>query len=217
MQNHTLSESALPWRRLRKLWHVGTLNPAHKGKDSIEGNGLSVSQHPQEWSSIARLGNTVFTLSRPAGRFLDFRRLKPDELLALQAWGLEAGYLSLRPFWELRWTDGEDGDTRFTLFQDEAKARDEAEFMKDEETEDVVLELVQRAALAEQAFERLGFKLDPLCSEDIVATFWVEDCTNADGVWWQDRLDPYALSAPRGVINLKQLPNWQVAGPKPLR
>ncbi len=215
MQNLTLD--TLPWQRLRKLWHVGTLDAVHKGRDSLEGNGLSVSQHPNEWAQIARLGNTVFTLTRHSGRFLDFRSLTPEQQHALEQWGLQAGYLAQRPFWELSWTDGEDGDTRFTLFEDEAKARDEAEFMKDEETEDVVLKSVNRAALTPLAFERLGFRLDPLSSEDIVATFWVEDCTDADGVWWQDRLDPYALSAPRGVINLKQLPHWQVAGPKPLR
>jgi hypothetical protein len=33
-----------------------------------------------------------------------------------------------------------------------------------------------------------------------------------DGVWWNERLDPDALSAPRGVLLPHALGRWTVAG-----
>lgn len=207
---------SLRWRKMERLWHVGSLNAADKGKTSQEGQGLSVSKHPQEWSSIARLGDQVFELRRQGGRFLDFHALTKAQRQSLVAWGIAADLLEMRPMWKLSWLDGETEEGRHCLFSEQSAAQAEADWMREEGTEAVELVAETRPALSAKAVSRIGFKLDALLAEDMVATFWVEDCTDADGVWWQDTLDPSALSAPRGVINLRQLPGWSVRGPLPL-
>ncbi len=45
--------------RFARVFHIGTLNSAAKGKESYEGAGLSVSVDPAAWSHITPLGGQV--------------------------------------------------------------------------------------------------------------------------------------------------------------
>lgn len=209
-------KNQLPLRRISKLWHVGSMNSADKGRNSIEGNGLSVSLHPDDWASIARLGAQVYTLTRKGGgNFLDAHALRQGTRQDLETWGVSQRWLEQGLMHELSWVD-EDGDPRFILYADEAKANAEAEAMREEGEQDVQLKPTLRMVLTDAANQRIGFKLDASLAADMVATFWVEDCTPLDGVWWADRYDPASFSCPRGVICLKQLPQWKVSGPNRL-
>jgi len=38
----------------------------------------------------------------------------------------------------------------------------------------------------------------------------LETSSDVDGAWWNEELDPAALSAPRGVIFQTKLPEWGV-------
>lgn len=53
-------------------------------------------------------------------------------------------------------------------------------------------------------------RAEPVMVDDLLLTCHVEQCTLLDGVWWEDRLDELALSAPRGVIVPSRLPAWQI-------
>jgi hypothetical protein len=56
--------------------------------------------------------------------------------------------------------------------------------------------------------QRTMHTAEPVMVPDLIATVYVEDATDLDGVWWQDRLDVAAYSAPRGVIVPKMLSLW---------
>lgn len=211
-----LHDTNLPWLKISTVWHVGTMQAINKGNDSIEGNGLSISVHPSDWARIARLGNTAFTVTNPGGKFLDAHAVPAQLKAEIEAWGIAQGYLVPRPIWELKWLDEEDMDTRFTYLPDAAAAALEAQAMRDDEICGVFVTELSLPVLTELAFSRLGFKLDAVLSQDIITTFWVEDCSTGDGVWWADRHDPCGLSAPRGVICLKRLPFWKISTPHQL-
>ena len=50
---------------------------------------------------------------------------------------------------------------------------------------------------------------DALINPDqLLAVIYVEDVLDLDGVWWQDKLDVFKYSAPRGVINRHKLKDW---------
>lgn len=208
-------KNQLPLRRISKLWHVGSLNAADKGNDSQEGNGLSVSLHPEDWARIAKLGDQFFTMTRKGGTFLDAYAMNQSTRQSLETWGISQRYLHEAALYELTYVD-DDEDVRFTLYTDEAKAQAEADFLREEGEKDVKVEPTVRLVLTDSAVQRVGFKQSIDSGMEMIAAFWVEDCTPLDGVWWNDRYAPNSLSAPRGVINLKQLPQWKVSGPQRL-
>lgn len=201
--------SSLPIRKLSRVYHVGTFNPALKGAagPSLEGSGLSVSLHPDEWRRIARLDGSVFALTKETGQFLDNHKLSSADRRQLEDWGISRGWCRLCPHWKLTWTDLESADKCFSLFSDEASAALELEDRQDGDP-DATLEPVQVPLFTEAAERRLGFSLSAVVVPDLLATFYVEDHTSLDGVWWNDKLDPFSYSAPRGVILPSRLHSW---------
>lgn len=201
----------LPLQQLSTVWHIGSFEPADKGcrGSSLEGTGLSVSVDPEAWQAIARLGGLPWwRLSRRNGAFLDFHALDKAQRDALMAWGLEAGWLQMQPQWELSYYDSEVDDTRMCTFDTEQAAADELEELSQHD-ETAKVDAVHRGCPTELMTARLGFKTSPFNALDIAATFWVEDHTALDGVWWEDLLEPHNLSAPRGVIVCRALPGWR--------
>ena len=45
---------------------------------------------------------------------------------------------------------------------------------------------------------------------DLLTTFYVEQVLNWDGIYWDDRYDPYDYSAPRAVIFNSKLNSFQI-------
>lgn len=205
----TLFLKTLPVVELEQVYHVGSLRREHKGRQgpSQEGAGLSVSLHPREWTHIARLGgNPTFVLTKPGGRFLDRHALALDTELRFKEWGVAQGWLQPCTRWKVEWYDSEaDARVHCLMASEEAAHNESAEL---EDAEPTVTE-VDAVALTASAVERLGFDCDPLLALNMVVTFYVEDCTTLDGVWWSDALDPMGLSAPRGVICAQRLAQWQ--------
>ena len=200
-----------PLRRLERVWHVGTVNAADKGSTSQEGSGLSVSLHPTDWRVIARLNGSVHELTRKEGSFLDFHKMTKAAREELLDWARRAGWIALERRWKVTWLDPEDEGARWCLFDTQARAEAEAEFLNEDEGAKATAERELVPVLTAEADSRVGFCLDPLLALDIAVTFWVEDeLPDVDGVWWNDRLEPLALSAPRGVILKPRLNRWQV-------
>ena len=203
----------LPCVAPRCVFHVGSLDAKDKGLrgDSLEGPGLSVSLHPQEWTAIAKLGGyPTWSLRRKGGRFIDAHGLSEAQRKAVEAWGLSTGLVRSATAWRLTSYD-EDGEPRYSLFQTESQARAEVdEFENAPESGDPVT--ATTALQATESFtRRCGFQPDLLCVFDILLTFYVEDATPFDGVWWDDLLDPAGLSAPRGVIAPSRVTSWHVS------
>jgi hypothetical protein len=210
----------------RSVFHLGTMDPSHKGKThnatSYEGNGLSVSIHPDEWRQIAKLGgNDLWQLELPGGlRFLDAHALTDPHRERVMSWAKAAGLVRETSIIEVSWYDSELEDRLGTQYNGDdpiqaAKAKEEYEYLLEEDPdsgdEGPKIKTLPGFAPAVAMHERIGFKVDIGFVRDLALTLYVEDVlASADasihGVWWNDRLDPSALSAPRGVVLPKVVP-----------
>lgn len=206
-----LASYLVPTVRFKRLWHVGTLDVTHKGcrGASHEGNGLSISQCPEDWTGIAHLSGDTWEFRKPANRFMAFHKLTPRQRQALQDWGVATGYLELREQWKMSYYDSETEDTCFCYFDTEEEARAEIpDWVEEDEGAAPAITMHMIACPTASMNQRLGFDTATCHALDITATFFVEDETELDGVWWQDTYAPHNLSAPRGVIVKRALSTW---------
>jgi hypothetical protein len=208
----TILVNHLPLVCYPKVFHVGSLNAQDKGRagNSYEGNGLSVSLHPEEWTQIARLGGgQTFQLTKPTGSFLDTLELSPDWRQAFETQAFADGWLTPAQRWRIEWFDGDTEERVHTFLKNEEAARAELQgFGESAETGDC--RPVQVPIATAQLTARIGFEPDDLDATALALTCWVEDHTRLDGLWWHERLNVDQLSAPRGVINLRSLSSWAI-------
>lgn len=196
-----------PLFTIDSVFHVGSLDPADKGRhtQSLEGSGLSVSVHPDEWAMIARLGgNPTWTVRRcdlAPIRFLDAHRAEQDVCDEIVAWATLAGLIEPTVAWSVTWDDPDDGPSQM-LCDTEADALLEAD---PDFYDDRTVSRVDDWACT----DTMRARLDHFCPIGFGVTFatlcWAEDVAGTDGVWWNDRYDPAALSCPRGVIHRSRL------------
>lgn len=204
-----------------EVFHVGSFDVSDKGEQgaSLEGNGLSVSLHPDEWTAIARLGGRPtwkLTAGAGHGQFLDARALDSDQTAMIVSWGVDQNLVSTVERWKGSWVDDEGGSEAPQRVWSLYRSKDEA-ILETEELEDAKVEAVMVHAPTVKMCERCGFNPGDMNAVDILKTFFAEDY-GLDGVWWEDTLDRWALSAPRGVINRTSLEAWSkdcVAEAKP--
>jgi hypothetical protein len=202
----------LPVLSKRVVWHVGNLTKRRRRVlASYEGAGLSVSEHPEEWTQIARLGGgRTYELRRRDGRpgiFLDMRRLgaRRDGLLR-QA---EAeGLVTRARRWEFLYEDAETDKTNVMLLATEEEAMAELDAQDDGEIREVLV-YAPTSLLQREWKKTFGAPLDDALAPDIAVLHVVEKDGSFDGAWWNDVLDPDNLSAPRGVIFPSRLAAWQ--------
>jgi hypothetical protein len=205
------------------LFHIGTFDPNQKSQThnttSLEGNGLSVSLHPEAWREIARLGEEPTWILRHAESqvFLDVRSLVDTHWAAAMAWAFAEQLATHAQIIEVSWHD-EDAEARSTMIFDDENPKDQAAAAAEfESQEDSSPKLHRRSAFrATPALNaRIGFPVDIACVRDMVMTLYVEDVLHEtlglQGCWWDDELDVYSHSAPRGVIHPKALAGWQRA------
>ena len=205
--------AGLPVDHFGMVYHIGDLSPTSKGTDSYEGAGLSVSQHPEEWAEIARLPGDVWTLTNPSGACLDALALSPNQKKLVLDWGVSHGYLDSATVWHLYYYDDEDDEERYFEFSSQEDA--ELEYEEYEEDPDARLEEVPGAYVGTAKLASEGMNPSVVTSEgiawDILLAVYVEHETDLDGVWWHERLDVSALSAPRGVIVPSRIKRWEVS------
>lgn len=147
-RNRRKNTMKLPVLAIDTVYHLGTLNPDHrgmqggaKGGDSQEGHLLSVSTCPTAWRSIARLGgNDLHALSLPndaEALFFDILALYDDEYRELrqhiEAFGHEEGLTETVERWRMWAFDDESGDGegndedcwRYSMFETREEALNE--------------------------------------------------------------------------------------------
>lgn len=190
-----LAGSPVPVVEFMHLTHVGNLDPVSKKERSYEGQGLSVSRHPNAWSRIARLGGDIWVLNGAPPKLLSYHELSAEQVEDITAFGVDRGYIVMEDRVEGSWYDEESEDTMTSIFM----TFEEAEYEL-EEQDGVTLTQVS-TPIATEHFPDSTVKAGDSGVEQILATVWVNEvATELDGIWWEDRFDPYALSAPRGVI-----------------
>jgi hypothetical protein len=199
---------ALPTVTFDEVFHVGTLNADDKRSQystSLEGDGLSVSLHPDEWIQIARLGgNPTWRATRDGNRFVDRWEITDEQRHAIEAWAVAVGLVETVTRFELTRYDCELEDDYITHLC----TFDEADSERDGDDDATITEiqtLAVRPALASLAAATAG---DTLGAFDAALGVFVQTHTDADGVWWFDTYNPDALSAPRGVIFADRVEHW---------
>lgn len=142
------------------------------------------------------------------GKFLDIRRIDNNLRHAMVTWGIMRGYVTESPIYAVQWYDDEVGSIVEMQFDCKAEALAELGFKQ--ETGDTLVVLLECVGLkSSPALEqRIGFAITSALAFDMLATCYAEDVLKLDGVWWEDKLAPNILSAPRGVLNLSSIPNW---------
>lgn len=187
-----------PTIKFDELHHVGTLDPEAKWNKgtSYEGSGLSVSRHPDEWRRIARLGEAqTWTFDTSDITLVDAHAISEVEVEVILEWAESTGLVERTQGWAVTWYDDELDSDVSIIVTDPA----DVAFYGDEEDHDIVetLTVVPTARM----HEMVGFEVpDALAADQAVICYFESEHPDIDGIWWEDRLDPDALSAPRGVI-----------------
>lgn len=144
---------------LSRVYHVGSLDPADKGchGESYEGDGLSMSVHPEAWIAIARLGGLP-TWSTDIGRMciVDGHELVRDE--SMMHWAAAGGWVtSIHGACRLTYFDVEFECTTSSLFRSRAEAEREAEALVDVDS----VELFDVVAWRSRMLRRRGRRNTP--------------------------------------------------------
>lgn len=207
---------ALPTIKKTRVFHVGFLDQprTYDRTTGNEADGLAVSEHPEEWIRIARLGgHPTWELTSKRGLFVDVIKVLKNKkkLQALRQWGTQAGLVEPGEVWVVSWYDEEEDGRVSTEFQDEREAQEEYESREDQEAE---IEKRTDRVHATAKFNAWwhGFtrrqKMDSIFVDEMLAYVFAEASGQYDGVWWKEILDPDRLSAPRGSIFQKQINSW---------
>lgn len=193
----------LPLITFDEVFHVGSLNTADRKSASYEGDGLSVSVHPDDWSHIARLGGTATWAMRRTDatplRFVAFHDLSEAATNTIREWGQTHGWIAQREVYRISWHDDEYDDTMSMEFDTRAEAQDEADFRADEDETDVPLTTIMGWRPTPTFPDtRISRDYDP--TDVLIATYIRQHLPEVDGLWWDDDYAPERLSCPRGVL-----------------
>jgi hypothetical protein len=196
----------LPITTFPTLWHVGTLDPADKKRGSYEGPCLSVSRHQAAWREISDgfVSGPCWKADGSGIRMLNALSLDTNQKETILAWGVERGYAERATLWRITRFDDELDEEVSSTFE----SRDDAvlELDLDEDDEDRIAESIEEVdehrstpLLLEEVLDDRTLTGDRSVL-DALLPLWVERETDLHGVWWQERHDPLAYSAPRGGI-----------------
>jgi hypothetical protein len=186
------------------VYHVGskpgTPGSSRPGRSHFEGDALSVSTHPEAWERIARpLPGRTWELRGP-GRFLDYHAFSDQQLSSL----LQSRRDLVRP------------KTHYFAFmgEDEDGAVWEGPFTKKEEAsaevdraEDVVPSVLWLPTPKLLSFSGVAIRGEDATADALLV---IAGEQGLDGVWWEDELDPWAGSAPRGGLLRSRLSQWSI-------
>ena len=199
----------------KRVWHVGSPKSARrKASSSQEGTLLSVSEYPRAWERITRLSGDTWMLVRADGKpgvFVNAHAIPEKTVNALLA---SSGLVAPTTQYVLR-TEGsseyEEEYVHESVHATLAQARAEAD---EDSLEDgtATIERRQGWKATPELTKRWRAVFSRPLSASLVPDFALTQVLEAtglyDGMWWNDRLDPDILSAPRGGIFQSRLGEW---------
>lgn len=208
--------STPPIHTFERVCHIGTWpdapdpgrRPGHT--TSWEGIGLSVSVHPDAWRAIVKLGGYPYRWleridGRP-GRFVDAHAAREPA----HVWARKRGWLVGHPGWAVSWEDDEIEDTLTIELLDQAEAEEEA-------GDHAELRAITVWTAAGELLRRLDAYYGRQTNDqhgaldgELLNRWVVVHQSDLDGIWWDNRLDEAALSAPGGLIVPERLGDWRL-------
>lgn len=212
----------IPFTAIDTVWHVGTLELSDRtDRRSLEGNLLSVSQHPDTWSDIARCAGIIWKLERDGALWLDALALSDEQEAEIRAWALSEGLAREATLYRVWHFDGEADDWGFFEFENEERAFKE---LDDPEEWDGVeipsesgeqLDRIAGVVLTDAGMEAVGRWADVTHAGDALLMIWADRVLkpgNADlmGVWWYEDDNPLSLSCPRGGVFVDRLSEFEI-------
>ena len=179
--------------------HVSTRKIQDKKYASYEGEGLSVSQHPDAWRRIACLKGENWNISTPL-KMLNFHSLTEKQKAHILSYAVDAGWVQEVALYRVSWFDDEFDGTASFILNSREEAEEEADGCDGELTEFV-------GHIYTDTFPDRTVKAgEPVMDLGIITAAWVNlERVDLDGVWWADNLDVARLSAPRGVISVNKV------------
>jgi hypothetical protein len=200
--------TGIPTKSFAALYHVGELSGPIPGRHSHEGNALSVSECPDAWREICRLGGSpTWEVRKYSNVFLDARRLLPAHITLIHDWTIDEGWVKPARVFRVDWYDDETAETRFSLHPTRQQACYECDTHEDQQIKEID-SLVAQPRLT----SLLGYEPDLAAVEDLTL-FRFAEAHGFDGVFFNETFDPLLLSAPRAGIVPTQLASWTM---KPL-
>lgn len=189
----------VPTVKIKKVWHVGSMDISRKGErgSSYEGNLLSASPCPEAWIEICKLGGNPVFETPSSVTLLDItfdqsisRHKKAFEKKMIE-YGLENDLIEYKTLYKATFYDDE-LDTEFYSLHDTREEAEE-EFFEDYPVEEI------KEICASDKLKALHSQRGIVKGLDFVMIEWAKD-KGYDGVYWREELDPASLSAPRAGL-----------------
>lgn len=191
-------------RTLNEIFHLGSMDKSQKSGFSLEGSGLSVSLHPLAWKSIARLGGkALWKLSKADPVFIEAYQLNSAHLEEVERYAVEAGWITVGTTYRVT---SEDENER-EIYSDYLTLE---EAQKESDDPDTQISINPRGLIPTTLLHELTeqTRIDLGMVDDLLLTVYAENVLQADGLWWNERLDIHSLSAPRGVLFNSKIATW---------
>lgn len=207
--------SEAPVILIEKVFHIGTLDPAFRGRNSggtgPEGHCLSVSHCPHAWRFIARLGgNPLWELTRPGARFVDLTALVEHGMVpSVIEWARSEKLVREARLWRAWIRDDDTGEWRFVLCRTEDDALEESGYGDGPDGRPGAEEVAVPVGTWKMA-HLTGAKMRPDGDATGYALLaFAMQVPDVDGAWWRDPYDLDTLSAPKGAIFPDRVKGWK--------
>lgn len=204
-----------PIQRTNVLYHWGTMNKSfvNKNGSSYEGNSLSVSTCPEDWSKLLNLNekDKLFTLTKSESVFVDILSILNDnkykELkLFLIKSAFDKGFLESKMVYKYVFDD--EGQTSYMIFDNKEDALCEA---TDPEDMDCIHEIEMNVGTEKLINElNIGKELALLSGEEYGIIAILKKDISIDGVFWNYKHDIFAYSLPLYCIFPDKVFEWDI-------
>lgn len=193
------------------LAHIGRLDLSEKRPGSYEGSGVSVSVHPAAWGRIARIGLDGFILKKADGtdtELVDAVGLTKQQREDVVSWSREEGLLEDREIWVASYFDEEFECRRSFECSSREEAKTELQDLPRKRISGPKTAISATAKLLSSEGQPQGGIASSSLTFDLALMQYVQANLDADGIWWNERLDVDGYSAPRGVIVASKLESF---------
>ncbi len=195
----------LPTIVFSELWHRGFLGAPRVAKpnSSYEGQLLSCA-HDEEvseaWEGIAELGGTeLWHLTKDGDyRLVDFHSLGTMRRAALLQRAQQLGLITPGTAFKASWFDEDDEGRRFFIFPSRGEAVAERQEDVQFRITPIRVNYATKKLVAYWNARHKEKEIDLTMVDEAAITCVIDaEFTELDGIFWDDKFDPEALSAPR--------------------